>query len=396
MTAKRDMIICGAGIAGLATAALLAADGHQVLVLDKAPAPSPVGSGLVVQPVGLAVLGRIGVRDQIMALGAPLDRLLGKVSSTGRIVLDARYDISGGDRHGLAVQRRTLFEVLLNAARAAGAEVRFGEEISAADSRIGRIILSNGETLDAELIVDALGARSTLCPQPGRALAYGALWGMFDWPDDSAFSKTRLEQRYEKASKMAGVLPLGSSPTDPTFRAAYFWSLRTDRMPDWRAAPIGDWKSEARALWPETESILDQVRSHDDLIEAQYLHRTLPNPVSGRLVHMGDSWHAASPQLGQGANMALLDAAALAVAVRRAPHLAEALRDFHARRRWHLAIYQMASRLFTPVYQSDGLALPLLRDQVLSRVSNGWPASAVISAMVAGTIGNPLRQLDLE
>ncbi|MEM7546433.1 MAG: FAD-dependent monooxygenase [Pseudomonadota bacterium] len=337
------------------------------------------------------------MRDKVEALGAPLERLLGKSQPSGRVVLDARYDIVYGTRHGLAMQRRALFETLLDIARDAGADVRFGLEVTSADGATGWVTTATGEDFEADLVVDALGSRSPLCPRPGRELSYGALWGMFAWPDDECvFSRTRLEQRYYRASNMAGVLPLGRSATDPTFRAAYFWSIPTAKMAAWRAAPIEDWKAEAQTLWPETAPLLSQIRTHNDLIEARYLHRTLPNPVAGRLVHMGDSWHASSPQLGQGANMGLLDAASLALALRQGPNLAEASRDFHGRRRWHLAIYQAASRIFTPVYQSDSRLLPWVRDQLLSRVSYGWPASALISAMVAGTMGYPLRQLDLE
>ncbi|MEO1611433.1 MAG: FAD-dependent monooxygenase, partial [Pseudomonadota bacterium] len=160
--------------------------------------------------------------------------------------------------------------------------------------------------------------------------------------------------------------------------------------------PIEDWKAEALSLWPETAPLLDQIGAHDDLTEARYLHRTLAVPVTDRIVHLGDSWHATSPQLGQGANMALLDAAALAGAMREAPYLEEGLRDYVHRRRAHVAIYQLASRLFTPVYQSDSRALPALRDRVMGPLSDRWPLNRIISALVAGTIARPLVQVGLD
>ncbi|MEL6791926.1 MAG: NAD(P)/FAD-dependent oxidoreductase, partial [Pseudomonadota bacterium] len=302
---SRSVLICGAGIGGLAAAALLAADGADVMLVEQAPAPAPVGSGLVVQPVGKAVLDLLGVGEAVAALGAPISRLYGK--SGDRVVLDARYDPAAARRLGLAVQRRTLFEALMGAAEAAGATLRFGAEVAAADPHAGWVRLTGGEVIEADLIVDALGARSPLSPKPGKPLAYGALWASLAWPEDAGFDKSHLEQRYERASKMAGVLPVGAAASDPTFRAAYFWSLRRDRFADWRARPIEDWKAEALSLWPETAPLLDQIGAHDDLTEARYLHRTLADPVTDRIVHLGDSWHATSPQLGQGANMALLD-----------------------------------------------------------------------------------------
>ena len=389
-----DVNVCGAGMGGLAAAALLAADGHRVTVLDQAPAPAPVGSGLVIQPVGMAVLNLIGVGELLRALGAPISRLYGEAE--GRVVLDARYDGAAAGRFGLAIQRRTLFEALLEAAKRAGAAIRFGARVTSADPLRGRVVLEGGETLEGDVAVDALGARSTLCPDPGRVLAYGALWGLLEWPEGAGFDKTRLEQRYRAASRMAGVLPLGGAEADPTFRLAYFWSLRADRFDDWRAAPLEDWKAEAATLWPETRPILDQIDAHGDLVEAVYRHRTLARPVDGRLIHLGDSWHATSPQLGQGANMALLDAASLALSLREAPHVEEGLRQYALRRGAHVAIYQAASRFFTPVYQSDGRVLPILRDRLMGPLSQVWPVNRLISALVAGTIGDPLGRIGVE
>jgi len=73
---KRVIGVAGAGIGGLAFAALAARDGHRVIVFDQFEAPRPVGSGLVIQPVGQAVLRAAGTMPSVKAvvtLGAPFD-----------------------------------------------------------------------------------------------------------------------------------------------------------------------------------------------------------------------------------------------------------------------------------------------------------------------------------
>ena len=148
-----------------------------------------------------------------------------------------------------------------------------------------------------------------------------------------------------------------------------------------------------RALWPETEPLLAQITRHDDLIFAAYSHRTLADPVSRHVVHVGDSWHCASPQLGQGANMALLDALALARALEAQSNLDAALGEYARLRLWHIRLYQLASWLFTPAYQSDSAALAWLRDRIMSPLSRIPPAPAVLAALVAGQVGSPLRAM---
>ena len=110
----------------------------------------------------------------------------------------------------------------------------------------------------------------------------------------------------------------------------------------------------------------------------------------------GDSYHAASPQLGQGANMALLDAWALAKALRERDDIDEALEEFAASRRWHVRLYQTMSWLFTPVYQSDGNISPFLRDVIAAPLSHIPPAPYLLASMVAGTLGGPMKRLGLD
>jgi 2-polyprenyl-6-methoxyphenol hydroxylase-like FAD-dependent oxidoreductase len=109
------------------------------------------------------------------------------------------------------------------------------------------------------------------------------------------------------------------------------------------------------------------------------------------VAHLGDSYHATSPQLGQGANMALLDAAAFAQAVREGGTVAH-MTTTYARLRWlHVRLYQSASWMFTPLYQSDSRTLPWLRDAIAAPVSLTWPMPSLLAKLVAGELGGPLR-----
>jgi len=86
---------------------------------------------------------------------------------------------------------------------------------------------------------------------------------------------------------------------------------------------------------------------------------------SGRVALLGDCAHAMSPQLGQGANLALLDAAAIDRALTDSPDIASALRAYDAARRASTRYYQFASRWLTPVFQSGMDWISPLRDRLL-------------------------------
>jgi 2-polyprenyl-6-methoxyphenol hydroxylase-like FAD-dependent oxidoreductase len=308
----------------------------------------------------------------------------------GAVVLDVRYAARGrAAAFGLGVHRGALFQVLYDAAREAGSAIESGREIASAED--GRLRFANGQnSARFDLVVDALGMRSALSRPPKAPLPFGALWTNVAW--DAAFVGDALEQRYRAARKMAGVMPIGRLPGSAA-QGAFFWSLKHADHAAWRAASLEAWKAEVTALWPATAPLLAQIRAHDDLVFAAYAHRTLASPLSRHCVHVGDSWHCTSPQLGQGANMALLDALALASALETQSNLDAALGEYERMRLWHIRLYQAASFLFTPAYQSDSAAFAWLRDVIMAPFSRLPPAPAILAGLVAGEIGSPMKAI---
>ncbi|MDB5685684.1 MAG: glutamate synthase [Rhizorhabdus sp.] len=394
-----DIAVAGCGPGGLAAALLLHRDGHRVALFERFDAPRPIGSGLMIQPTGLAVLDRMGLAGDVMACGARIDRLRGKTGGGGRTVLDVGY---AALRHpglfGIGIHRASLFAALHAAVVAAGVPIVTQRTVSgsAIEGMRRRLHFADGATEGPfDLVVDALGTHSPLAPPTGRALAYGALWASLDWPEGAGLDGAALEQRYRAASVMAGVLPIGTPPGAAGPQTAFFWSLRADRLDAWRMAGLDAWKAEVIALWPACRPLLDQIREPDQLTFARYAHRTLPHPAAPALVHIGDAWHSASPQLGQGANMALLDAWSLASGLRESGSVEDGVAQAIARRRRHVGLYQGLTALFTPVYQSDSRLLPFIRDRLVGPLSKFWPATWIQAAMVSGLIGNPLMPLGL-
>ena len=364
-----SVAVVGCGTAGAAAALLLARAGADVDVFERVAEPGPVGAGIIVQPTGQAVLARLGLLDPIAARGAPLDRLFLRTSG-GRTLADLHYAEIDPAWRGLGVHRGVLFAALHGAvAREPRVALHTGVEIRSLREDGARVWLGDRGPYDLAIVAD--GSLSRLRDDhAGRDAAYpwGALWFVAADPD----RRFRLElyQVATGARRLYGILPTGLGPHGDTPVASLFWSLPARDVAAWRAGDLGAWKAEVLAHDPRAAPVLDQIRSHDQVTFARYRDVAMRAWHAGRTIFIGDAAHATSPQLGQGANLALYDALVLAESLAAAHALGDparipgALAAYSRARRRHLRHYQRMTRWLTPLFQSDSRALGAARDLV--------------------------------
>lgn len=383
--------IVGYGTAGQALALLLSRDGHRVEVFERAARLGPVGAGFLLQPTGLQVLWELGLLADALRHGRRIHRLYGETGE-GHAVMDMRYSGLGGQLFGLGMQRGALFQLLARAWSERGC-IREATTITAVDPQTGTFADAEGNRhgpYDLVIVADGASSQlriSTQAVQRDAPYPWGALWclvpqGDWPWVDE-------LRQRYVAARKMIGFLPVGTREDDETPRLSFFWSLRGDAFETWRHDGIVEWKQEVRTLWPQAGACLDHIELHQQLARAAYRDATVKDWSRDRVVLAGDAAHAMSPQLGQGVNMALMDALALRDALRSESSRDAALARYQRERQAHVRIYQFWSRWLTPLFQSDRDRIAQLRDtaflplgrlplgrthmlRVLSGTQHGW------------------------
>lgn len=393
--ASRRIAIVGLGAAGQAAAIALSrqAPDAEITIFEQADEPGPAGAGFLLQPTGQAVLARWGLLAEAQALGARVECLRGH-NQRGRLVMDMRYDHSAPHLQGLGMQRGALFE-LLQRHQPARLTLRPGCTITRLDSQTGELHGHGGQRWGPfDLVVVADGSRSALREQQfgvacARPYRWGAWWCLV--PAEGWSQRNELNQRYRLARQMAGLLPVGRHRADQPDKLCLYWSMPADQPP-----PTGaDSHAVAQALaplWPEAAA---QLRAHppSPLAHATYRAVNLPRWHHGRAVWIGDAAHGMSPQLGQGVNMALLDAMLLADSL--GPTLAlDRLPQFEATRRRHVRWYRWASHGLTPLFQSNADALARLRDLVFTPASRTPGVQGLSRRLLSGTLGLPQGTFD--
>ncbi|HSH91115.1 MAG TPA: NAD(P)/FAD-dependent oxidoreductase [Ramlibacter sp.] len=371
---RMRVAVVGAGFAGLAAACMLARSGHRVSLYDKFDKPESVGAGILIQPSGLAAMRVLGIDEAVLQSGARIDHLWG-VNRFEWPVVNIRYDRWQAGSFGIGLHRGVLFDALWHSARDSGVKIFTGHEVrELAEMQGGH-----------DLVVIADGCRSSLRVQTGLACSdrlypWGAVWAVLKDPERHYGST--LWQWYRGAREMLGIMPTGLSPDDGEPVVSLFWSLRADRHDAWREAGLESFKRGVLALNPRCAPLLDQLKSMDDLTWARYHDVEMPVYHTDRCVVIGDAAHATSPQLGQGTNLALLDAVVLADCLDRSLPLSQALERYTQVRRGHAQFYGQASRWLTPLFQSDLWLLPLLRDLFM----NAGSALPVFGALARQTL----------
>ena len=170
-----DVIVVGSRVAGAATGMLLARAGLRVLVVDQAHFPSDTLSTHQIQVPGVARLARFGLLQPLLDAGTPPTPHVR--FQAGGAVVEGEFPAYQGVNMMISPRRTVLDALLVDAARAAGAEVREGcslvnlvkdrDRVSGVhlqDRRSGRLM-----TESAALVIGADGKHSKVAQLAGAA-----------------------------------------------------------------------------------------------------------------------------------------------------------------------------------------------------------------------------------
>ena len=341
-----SIAIVGGGIGGLSLARELFRRGLSATVLERAPQLNPVGAGIIMNPNAMGVLERNGLADEVRRDSWPYltretrDR-------RGRLLATRDYGPlyeAGKLPRGALVHRAHLLDVLYRSLPAG--TVRFGQKVESVES------------LKADLVVGADGIhsqvrRETFGEAPRRYMGYRSHRLIMD-----NVAGTRCFTEYLGRGQRIGLVPISES-------RLYLWT--TFNCPQGETASVDLPHLFAQFTDRSLQKIFRALPAPGSIIVTEIEELWAERWSSGRVVLLGDAAHAMTPNIGQGAGMAMEDAAVLADELATKDDLQAALQSYAARRQPRVGNIVRVSRSVGEDGQQSGRLGCWLRDRRIRR-----------------------------
>jgi 2-polyprenyl-6-methoxyphenol hydroxylase-like FAD-dependent oxidoreductase len=363
------VIIVGAGVGGLSAAIGLLQSGIEVTVLEKQADPRAIetGGGFVLWHNGMRALQRLGLADQVRELGSVLSVADWQVASGRQL---AKWPVGEMGRElgapAVGIRRKSLQSVLLQGL--GDGVLRLGVECTgfSVDREGVRVRLAGGEEDHADALIGADGLSSTIRPQ---------LLGRSEQPRSARYSQSYAITDHRNELTDAGIFreidgrglrffifPVGGGDA--------YWAGAI-RGTDGGGAPEPRPEVKSRVLerfrgWPDPVESLIAATPEDSILRREIVDR---DPVkrwgAGPVTLLGDAAHPTTPNLGQGACQSMEDAVVLAKCLRDESEVAQALRDYEARRISRTSSFVRRARLIGQIGRWRNPLACVVRDQLV-------------------------------
>lgn len=394
MDIRSDIVIVGAGMVGATLAALLGRSGLQVTLVEASPPAPPWPEGSVdlrVSALGAAaerIFESIGAWEAMRRLGVSPYRDMRVWDAPGSAGIHFDSADIGQPHLGHIMENRVVQRAALECAQRLESvrvcrPVRLERLVCKTDAT--RVELSDGSCIETRLVIGADGARSRV-----RELAGIGTGG---WPyDQHAVVCVVATERAHEETAWQRFLPTGPLAFLPLRdgRCSIVWSTSPAHAESLLGADDGAFAEELGAAFElRLGRILDSGPRASFPLQLQYAHTyTMP-----RVALVGDAAHSVHPLAGQGANLGLLDAAALAEVVEEAQRRGRdigahaTLRRYERWRKGDNLATMMAMDGFARLFGSQLGVLRLARNVGLSLTDRATPVKKVLIQYAMGLRG---------
>jgi 2-octaprenyl-6-methoxyphenol hydroxylase len=405
-----DVIIAGAGITGATLALALASAGVKAILVDPLPfetqtAPSFDGRASAIAYSSFRQWLQIGVGERLEPLAQRIEQILvtdgrSPGASAGKVPpfflrFDAAEiaDRSEGEPLGYMLENQHIRAGLAEALTQAGVEVLAPARVASVlvEAAGASVTLDDGRVLTAPLVVGAEGKASTVRQAAGINVVG------WDYPQLGVVATVRFERPHEGVaheyflpSGPFAILPLTDN------RASLVWTETQRRGSALRNARIEVFEAHLRRRFGEFLGKVEVEGPRFVYPLALQLAERLSAP---RIAILGDAAHGIHPIAGQGLNLGLKDAAALAEVLVDALRLGEdigceaVLDRYAAWRRFDNVMLAAATDAFTRLFSTDQPLVRAARGIGIAVVNRIGPARRFFMQEAGGAVGDLPRLL---
>lgn len=324
-------LIIGGGIGGLTLSLELLQSGFDVEVYERAERFSPVGAGIMLAPNAMRVFNRLGLAEELRSAGN-LVTTTAITDWSGKVISEMGMDSGENIKGSIAIHRSKLHEIL--ASKVGPEKINFSEDYLASEDVPDGVfsLFESGHTAKGDILVGCDGIHSAV-----RKHLFGA-----------------GPLRYSGQMCWRGVAQLDSSHDDsPKNRFVESWGrgLRfgyvnlADNQVYWYATKVqsaNEVTSTATrkqvleghfSKWHSPiPAIINQTPAQSVMEHPLFDVRPMQGWFRGRACLLGDSIHPTTPNMGQGAGMAIESAAVLAHTLREQSDTDAAFRAYESLR----------------------------------------------------------------
>ena len=305
---KEKILIAGGGLGGLSAAIALHRTGFDVAVFEQSPQLREIGAGFSVWPNATRVLKDFGILDRVIQRGDVIERL--RVQTWRGHVLGEIRAVSAYQTPSICIHRADLLRALTESVP--WECIHLGHKLEAFEQFPDRVVarFSNGQSAEGDALIGADGIHSAVRGQlldASKPVYRGYLaWRGIARCSPSTHPRTTAVETWGNGKRF-GMESMGGGRT--------FW-YATVNGPQEALGNADTWKNEAREAfrgWCAPIPEVIEATATEDLVKNLIFDRW---PVrrwgDGRVTLLGDSAHPTTPNLGQGACLAIEGAAVLA------------------------------------------------------------------------------------